>query len=138
MGACTVAFSTAGLELAQVRDDSSMTAAAAAGVVLAGVDASGRGFETYASGVFAGEGCTDRVDHYVAVVGYSNAERVDHPADESTLEDVAGVGYWILQNSWGVNWGEQGFMRLDKNTTNLCGIYSASFAIQGASTLSLV
>ena len=30
------------------------------------------------------------------------------------------VDYWILMNSWGVDWGENGFMRLERNAKCLC------------------
>lgn len=30
------------------------------------------------------------------------------------------VDYWILMNSWGVDWGENGFMRLERNANCLC------------------
>ena len=58
-------------------------------------------FETYAGGLF--EHCrSTRKDHAVTVVGYT-----DH--------------YWIIKNSWGKDWGENGYMRLKKGV-NMCGI----------------
>ncbi|KAI8867940.1 hypothetical protein GQ42DRAFT_49148 [Ramicandelaber brevisporus] len=44
--------------------------------------------------------------HYMLVVGEG-------------YED--GIDYWYLKNSWGVQWGEAGYMRMVKGR-NLCGI----------------
>ena len=57
-------------------------------------------FQTYKSGVF--DGCTStEVNHDTYLIG-------------------ANQGYWRLKNSWGVRWGEYGYMRLKSGNT--CGI----------------
>ena len=62
-------------------------------------------FEEYEGGVFSG--CTsDFTDHAVAVVGYGTDN---------------GVDYWLIKNSWGPDWGEQGYIRL-KRGVKMCGI----------------
>lgn len=74
------------------------------------MDASQRSFQFYQSGVFNGE-CPGTLDHSVAVVGY----------------DTDG-NFWLLKNSWGKNWGEDGFMKLGTKSDNppnvgACGVY---------------
>ncbi|MQL77856.1 hypothetical protein Taro_010279 [Colocasia esculenta] len=57
-----------------------------------------REFQFYGGGfVFEGP-CGGEVNHAVTIVGYG-----------ATSE---GTKYWILKNSWGTTWGEQGYMKL--------------------------
>ncbi|KAK7886561.1 hypothetical protein WMY93_026182 [Mugilogobius chulae] len=72
------------------------------------------GFYYYKSGVFSDPACTGPVDHGVLLVGYSN----DGVSD-----------YWIVKNSWGTRWGEDGYMRIVRNK-NMCGI--ATFGVTPA------
>jgi len=51
-------------------------------------------FQAYAGGVFTGPSCTG-VNHGVTLVGWDDAQ-----------------GAWIMKNSWGASWGEQGYMRI--------------------------
>ncbi|XP_057806657.1 cysteine proteinase mucunain-like [Salvia miltiorrhiza] len=73
------------------------------------IEASGRALQLYSSGVFSG-GCGTELDHGVVVVGYGT-ER--------------GQDYWIVRNSWGTSWGEDGYFRLQRNVAapnGKCGI----------------
>lgn len=54
----------------------------------------------YGGGIFSG-GCSAQsctLNHIVAAYGY----------------DTEGEGYWLARNSWGANWGEDGYIRLSR------------------------
>ncbi|CAH9091402.1 unnamed protein product [Cuscuta europaea] len=73
------------------------------------IEAGGRDFQLYASGIFTGS-CGVNLDHGVAAVGYGQEN---------------GVEYWIVKNSWGAYWGEEGYLRMQRNVKDpqgLCGI----------------
>ncbi|CAD7092275.1 unnamed protein product [Hermetia illucens] len=52
------------------------------------------------------------IDHGVLIVGYGVAE---YPLFNKTLP------YWIVKNSWGKRWGEQGYYRVFRGD-NTCGV----------------
>jgi len=56
--------------------------------------------KNYKGGVFNGR-CSREFDHTVAVVGYGRTSGCSRCQD-----------YWIIKNSWGYKWGEQGYMRI--------------------------
>jgi cathepsin C len=47
-----------------------------------------------------------KVDHSVLLVGWGE--------DEETKEK-----YWLIQNSWGINWGEHGYFKIKRGTDEL-------------------
>jgi len=75
------------------------------GAVLVGVSAKGP-LQSYSGGIFAGCYPNSRSDHAVSVVGYGTEN---------------GVDYWLIKNSWGADWGEEGYMRLQRGV-GMCGI----------------
>lgn len=65
----------------------------------------------YFGGVYDDRRCLnglDDLDHGVLVVGYG-----------ATIRE-----YWIVKNSWGPGWGENGYIRMIRNKNNQCGIAS--------------
>lgn len=73
------------------------------------IEAGGRAFQLYDSGIFDGT-CGTQLDHGVVAVGYGSED---------------GKDYWIVRNSWGKSWGESGYLRMARNIaapTGKCGI----------------
>ena len=63
-------------------------------------------FEAYTGGVFEDTtGCTS-LDHSISIAGYGH-------------DATSGKDYWIIRNSWGTYWGEQGWARNVRGTNNL-------------------
>jgi len=76
------------------------------------IQANKRSFQMYQSGIYNDPDCGYELDHGVLVVGYGYDEQSD-------------MKYWIIKNSWSSSWGENGFIRIlrDSNDTRgLCGI----------------
>ncbi|XP_039160010.1 senescence-specific cysteine protease SAG39-like [Eucalyptus grandis] len=74
------------------------------------IDAGGFDFQFYSSGVFTGA-CGTELDHGVTAVGYG------------TSDD--GTKFWLVKNSWGEEWGEKGYIRMQRDVSakeGLCGI----------------
>ncbi|KAK9286254.1 hypothetical protein L1049_014641 [Liquidambar formosana] len=99
-----------GYEDVPPKDENSLKKAVASQPVSVAIEAGGRAFQLYESGVFTGH-CGIDLDHGVAAVGYGTEN---------------GVDYWIVRNSWGPKWGENGYIRLERNVagtnTGKCGI----------------
>ncbi|XP_073506899.1 cathepsin L-like proteinase [Phyllobates terribilis] len=72
----------------------------------------------YTEGIFDGE-CTEETNHAVIVVGYGT--EYDEDNDEN-------VDYWIVKNSWGEEWGENGYIKMKRNI-NQCGIASMAVSV---------
>ncbi len=75
------------------------------------IEADTRVFQLYSSGVITSDGCGTNLDHGVLIVGYG--EENETP-------------YWLVKNSWGSTWGEDGFVKIARSNSSsskgTCGI----------------
>jgi len=72
------------------------------------IEADQQVFQFYSGGVLDDDSCGTQLDHGVLVVGYGT--------DSDTQQN-----FWIVKNSWGAGWGEQGYIRLIRDK-NQCGL----------------
>lgn len=61
----------------------------------------------YKGGVFTGCEPGTAPNHGILAVGYGSEN---------------GQDFWILKNTWGANWGEEGFIRIARGSPNDCGV----------------
>ncbi|CAH8345062.1 unnamed protein product [Eruca vesicaria subsp. sativa] len=108
-----------GYEDVPTKDETALKRAVSYQPVSVAIEAGGRVFQHYQSGIFTGE-CGTNMDHAVVAVGYGSEN---------------GVDYWIVRNSWGTRWGEDGYIRMERNLASSksgkCGIaIEASYPVK--------
>ena len=81
------------------------------GPVSIAIEADTKIFQLYTSGVLTGDACGTNLDHGVLIVGYGEED---------------GTKYWLVKNSWGPSWGDQGYIKIGRsdstNDAGVCGI----------------
>lgn len=92
-------------------DQVSLKAAVFQQPVAIAIEADTRYFQSYSSGVLTSSSCGTNLDHGVLIVGYGTEN---------------GIKYWLVKNSWGNTWGENGYVKIARsdsvNDEGVCGI----------------
>lgn len=81
------------------------------GPLTVGINA--RYMSSYIAGVSCPMKCSDDLEHGVLLVGYGSSGYSTMRGEEEP--------YWIIKNSWGKYWGENGYYRLCRGY-DLCGV----------------
>merc|ERR1711899_430030 len=107
-GATDIGF----VDIKQGDEDELKSALATVGPVSIAIDASQSSFQFYSEGVYDEPNCSPmNLDHGVLAVGYGVEE---------------GQDYWLVKNSWGTQWGDEGYIKMARNKDNQCGVASAA------------
>jgi len=116
-GACKQATCTKGGKVSSfvdvpVGNEAALGEALAKGPVSIAIEADTQVFQFYSSGILSSSGCGTNLDHGVTLVGYA-------------VDAASQTPYWVVKNSWGTSWGEQGYVRF-KYGVNECGLTLAA------------
>ena len=108
---CTPVVTISGCVDVTPNNEVDLEKAVAIGPVSVAIEADTKVFQFYKSGIITDSSCGTNLDHGVLVVGYGSEGSTD---------------YWIVKNSWGTSWGENGYVRLEKTSSTkskgMCGI----------------
>lgn len=100
-----------GYTMVPSKSESSLQKAVSKQPVSVGIDGNGYDFQFYSgSGVFTGS-CGTNIHHAVTIVGYG--------------AESDGTKYWLIKNSWGKSWGDNGYGKIERGIgapEGRCGI----------------
>lgn len=107
---CTSIFYTGGFWSVFPNSGKDLKAAVTKMPTAVGIQASSKIFQMYTGGVIDSNSCGYIADHAAVVVGYKD-------------------DYWIVKNSWGEKWGEDGYVRIKyvENGPGICAINTNAY-----------
>lgn len=108
---CSAVVSVSGCADVKPNNQVALKEAVANAPVSIAIEADTKYFQSYTSGVLTSSSCGTNLDHGVLIVGYGTEN---------------GIKYWLVKNSWGTSWGEQGYVKIARsdstNDAGICGI----------------
>ncbi|TVT96652.1 hypothetical protein EJB05_58122, partial [Eragrostis curvula] len=108
-----VAATIRGFQYVPANNETALRLAVSQQPVSVALDGRSKEFKNYKSGIYGANGATCKVgvNHAMTVVGYGTDEQ--------------GTKYWLMKNSWGKYWGEDGYVRMARDVASdagLCGL----------------
>jgi len=95
-------------QITEGSEEALQKAVANVGPISVAIDAGHSSFQFYHSGIYYEPHCSSyQLDHGVLAIGYGSNGTAD---------------YWLVKNSWGTSWGDQGLIKMMRNKNNHCGI----------------
>ena len=82
------------------------------GPIVVSIDIDHEFFMRYSNGIYNEPECSSKANHAALLVGYGNENKND---------------FWIIKNSFGEKWGEEGYMRIVRNSGSQCAFTSEMF-----------
>ena len=108
---CTAVAHMSSCSDVKPNDQLSLKAAVAQQPVAVAIEADTRYFQSYSGGILDSSSCGTTLDHGVLAVGYGEEN---------------GQKYWLVKNSWGTSWGDNGYVKIARsdstNDKGICGI----------------
>ncbi|XP_021484257.1 cathepsin 7-like isoform X2 [Meriones unguiculatus] len=86
------------------------------GPIIVSIDAAHESFDKYTGGIYHEPKCRSKtLNHSMLLVGFG------YEGKESENRK-----YWLVKNSYGKRWGENGYMKIPRDQNNYCGIASCA------------
>jgi len=104
--AADVAFRISGFTDVTPNNVEALMAAVAQQPVSVAVEADQSSWQLYTGGIVSSN-CGQALDHGVLAVGYGTQ---------------SGTAFWNVKNSWGADWGQNGYILIQRSSADLCGI----------------
>ena len=106
-------FESTGYVQVKANSESAFKASVQTGPTSIAIEADKRVFQTYTSGILNSTSCGTQLDHGVLAVGYGTEN---------------GQAYYLVKNSWGSSWGDNGYLKIADNGDGegICGIQMAA------------
>ena len=102
-------FNSTGYKTVTANSSSALMASIQAGPTSVAIEADKSAFQMYTGGILNSTACGTSLDHGVLAVGYGTEN---------------GQAYYLVKNSWGSSWGDNGYVKIANNGdgAGICGI----------------